>query len=571
MADEAKFKALLGTALAMLVVAIAGAVSSTALAGAGNPQRQNLVDSTVRFLQESQRPSGGFANPGKKPSQSISSWVALALAAAGVNPRDQATCGVDAYTFLESHFGASFHEEIAWPQVATTAFERELLVVDAAGTDPHDFAGYDLVAEIVGRQRPDGSLPYVPGGEGQVNDAVFAIVALAPVAEPEAQEAIQEATDWLLTEQNPDGGWNWQNKGKESEVDLTGAAIEALNAADRHGTAAQERAIAFLHRSQRPDGGFTEYPGKEFESNVASTAWGVQGLWAAGENPETWRTGSGQATEEPLDYMESLQQPDGHVRWKKSSDLNGIWMTAYVAPAFAGQALPLPTAPRSLPTAAGSALSTPAELPASCSETVAGGGGGTAPPGAEAPKPSEGVISAGGGAGAPDFSRPKPQSKGKTPGGARIVHRKDVGAVNHSPTRRGENTVQPAGNETSEADPAWEEPGAVGSGAGSGSGSGPGEPGARGDANHSAGRGVPVAAAKATRGAAASGASQVTGTLIGSPNAERDGKLAFGAPGLRSAGGGSEETWIAIALGVGALLFALGGCQWERRRPEVLP
>jgi Squalene-hopene cyclase C-terminal domain len=563
-ADRARGKLLLRTALATLLLTLAGAVASAAMAGTSNPRRQKSIDSTVRFLQESQRPSGGFAKPGTKPSQSIGAWVTLALAAAGINPQDQAACGVDAYAFLEGHFAAAIEEEIARPQVATTAFERELLVVDAAGTNPHDFAGYDLVAEIVARQLPDGSLPYVPKGEGQVNDAVFAILALSPVAEPKAQGAVQKAADWLLSEQNLDGGWNWQNRGQESEVDLTGAAIEALNAAGRHDTDAQERAIAFLHRSQRPEGGFAEFPGKEAEANVASTAWGVQGLWAAGENPETWRTGSAEASEEPLDYMESLQQPDGHVRWRRSSDLNGIWMTAYVTPAFAGQALPVPAVPRSIPHASHLSAAGAVELPPSCRESLPAGE--TAPPGAESPQPGEGVIAGGGGNGAADFSRPQPQSKGRTPGGARIVHSKNLQPGNHSRTRRGENTEQPAGTESSEATDAGagdEEPSVVSSATVSAAGDGPGG---------SDGGGVPAPLAKAAPSAPGQRGREVTGTLIGSPAADREGKLAFGAPGLRSAGGGgSGETWIAIALGAGALLAALGGSQWERRREEALP
>jgi hypothetical protein len=562
-ADRAKSKRVLWTALATLAVAIAGAVVSSATADTTSPQRQKLIDTTMAFLQKSQRPSGGFADPGKKPSQSIGSWVALALASAGINPQDQATCGTDAYTFLETHFRESFHEELAWPEIATTAFERELLLVDAAGTNPHDFAGYDLVAEIISRQHPDGSIPYVPNGEGQVNDAAFAILALSPIAEPGAQEAVQKATDWLLTEQNPDGGWSWRRKGDESESDLTAAAIEALNAAGRHHTRVEEEAIAFLHRSQRPEGGFTEFPSREAEANVASTAWGVQGMWAAGENPEAWRTGSGELTEEPLDYMESLQQPDGHVRWKKSSDLNGIWMTAYVTPAFAGQALPIPTAPRSITSASRlSATGEAAELPASCSESAAAGE--AAPPGAESPTPANGVTSGGGGAGAPDFSRPKPQSKGKTPGGARIVHNRNLHPTDHSKTRRGENTKQRTGTESSEPTDSGgseEELGVVSSATAS-----------TGEAHGLGGRGVPAALSHAAQGAPGRGGHEVTGTLIGSSSANREGKLAFGAPGLRSAGGGgSEETWIAVAVGVGALAFALGGSQWERRRGVVLP
>ena len=326
MPDGASRRLIARATLAALGLALAGGASSQALAGGADPARQHLLDTTVRFLQESQRPSGGFASPGKKPSQSISAWVALALAAAGINPQDQATCGIDAYAYLEGHFRESLNEEIARPEIATTAFERELLVVDAAGADPHSFAGFDLVAEVLARERPDGSFPYVPGGEGQVNNTVFAMLALSPIGEPDAQEAVQRGAEWLVTQQNEDGGWNWRLEGDPSEVDLTGAAIEALNAAGRHDSQAQARALEFLRGAQRSDGGFVEFPG-EPESNVASTAWGVQGLWAAGENPETWLTGSGEATEEPLDYMESLQQPDGHIRWKRSSDLNGIWMT----------------------------------------------------------------------------------------------------------------------------------------------------------------------------------------------------------------------------------------------------
>jgi Squalene-hopene cyclase C-terminal domain/Prenyltransferase and squalene oxidase repeat len=552
-------------ALATLGLAIVGALCSPAFAGTPNPERRHSLESTVRFLQESQRPSGGFAPAGKKPSQSISAWVALALAAAGINPRDQATCGVDAYTFLEGHFREGFKEELAWPETATTAFERELLVVDATGTDPHDFADFDLVEEILARELPNGSFPYVPGGRGEINNTVFAMLALSPITEPAAQEAVQNGADWLVTQQNGDGGWSWEVKGSRSEVDLTGAAIEALNAAGRHDSEAQEKALRYLHEAQRGDGGFAEFP-DEAESNVASTAWGVQGLWAAGENPETWLTGSGEATEEPLDYMESLQQPDGHIRWKASSDLNGIWMTAYVAPAFAGQALPIPAVPRSLPSASAvAATSEETMLPASCREPPPGGD--PPAPGAESPKPGGGVIAGGGGEGAPLFSRPKPQSKGKTPGGARVAKKKNPDPTNHSKIRRGANAKQPTGTETSEpSDPgaAEEEVSAVGSGRG---------PRSPGQGRGGAGPGVPAVLAKAAQTRSGQGGREITGTLIGSPTPNQDGDPAFGAPGLRRAGqGGSDrEIWVAAGIGGAALLVALGGAQWERRRQVVLP
>jgi hypothetical protein len=61
-----------------------------------------------------------------------------------------------------------------------------------------------------------------------------------------------------------------------------------------------------------------------------------------------------------------------------------------------------------------------------------------------------GVIAGGGGKGAPLFSRPKPQSRGRRPGGVRIVRRRNLHPRNHSKSRRGANAEQPTGTETAE-------------------------------------------------------------------------------------------------------------------------
>jgi hypothetical protein len=555
----------------MAAALLAGAVlTASGLALARSASQQALIDSTVRFLQESQRTSGGFAPAGGKPSQGISAWVAIALEAAGINPQDQARCGADAYSFLVGNFHAGLEEELAWPQIATTAFERELLVVDGAGTDPRDFAGYDLVAEILARQLPDGSFPYVPGGSGEVNDTIFAILALSPLHEAGVEVRIERAAEWVVAEQNEDGGWYYSGKTGESEVDMTGAALQALVVAGSPPSEPQRAAyenaerdgLEYLRRSQLPDGGFPALPRRESESNVASTAWAVQGIWATGGNPEAWTTGPG--AREPLDYMESMQQPDGHIRWRASSDLNGIWMTAYVTPAFAGQAWPPPPAPRGDPRASRGEA-------AACLEAGQGG---------ESPRPGEGVLAGGGGHGAPAFSRPKRQSKGNTPGGARVVRNGTLRPRDHATTRRGANATQPRGTQDVEAKDAKESARAIDSGraggapevdsagAGTAAGSAGGPPP---DSAHPrrAAAGTPalaVAAEPSQSRESQAGLEEISGAVIGSPGGG-NGPLAFGAPGLRSAGAGNgDEDRLGLAIGLAAVLAGLLGAGWQRLR-----
>ncbi len=494
-----------GVLTVVLAVCVAFSVCSArpALAATPSATNQARLDSTVRYLQDAQNADGGFGGePGGESDPDFSAWVALALAAAGINPQDQAQPGgADVYAYLAEHAG-----ELK----LTTDFERALLVVDASGTSPHDFAGVDLISQILGRQitvAPEEGAFMHQAGEATagINDTVFAILALSPVEEPAAQEAVQRAASWLEDEQNPDGSWpavcpktavtTCAKSGSESgEVDMTGAAIEALNAAGRHNTHSQEDAFEYLHKAQDPDGGFPEYPG-ESEPNVASTAWAVQAIWAAGQSPEAWQTGT--TGSEPLSYMASMQQSDGHIRFKEKEESLGVWMTAYVAPAFAGQALPIPAVPEAVPSATTSAE------PISATPVAEG----TAEPGqgGKSPQPGSGVIAGGGGNGAALFSRPQPQSKGNTPGGVRQLGNTHRQASKTSHTKR--QGGQPGGSE-------------------------------------------------------------VRGVLIG---AQAHDTPEPGAPGLHSAGAGGNRTpWLAFAVEGAIALLLLAGSQLERRRPQVI-
>ena len=343
---------------ALIAVGLTIVAAGTALVAGAQAERpsgryQGTLDALVAFLQRDQNEDGGFGSEAGAPSSPLfSAWVALALAAAGVNPHDQRNKTVagakDVYTYLAEHAGGL---------EKTTDFERELMVANTADYPPVPFGGVNLVEKVLqGRIPGTGTFSHeLDSSPAGMNDTIFAVLALAPIKEPAIEAVVHEAAEWVEKEQNENGSWpstcpksQCTHAGVEppGDTDMTGAGLEALNAAGFHDTEAQAKALAYLHEAQLPDGGWPqEISERESESNVGSTAWVVQGIWAAGGNPETWVIDGN----EPLGYMASLQQRDGHIKYEQSHDDNGVWMTAYAGPALAGVPLPIPYAPREVP------------------------------------------------------------------------------------------------------------------------------------------------------------------------------------------------------------------------------
>jgi energy-coupling factor transport system substrate-specific component len=274
-----------------------------------------------RYLLGAQNADGGWGGaPGQGSTQLHTGWTALGLAAAGRNPRDAGEPSAIDYT--RARAGALGD---------LGALSRTILVLAASGLSPHDVAGRDLVAELAGRRRPDGSFA------GRVNTTAFALLALRAVGRSPGSRIVRSGGRWLARQANPDGGFNFAGRGGPSGIDDTGAAVQGLAAAGRRGTTTVRRAVRFLVRRQNGDGGFPLVPGAP--SNAQSTAWAVQGLLAAGRDPARLRR-------DPLAYLRSLATASGEVRYSRTSRQTPVWVTAQAAMAFAHKPLPLAPAPR---------------------------------------------------------------------------------------------------------------------------------------------------------------------------------------------------------------------------------
>jgi energy-coupling factor transport system substrate-specific component len=266
------------------------------------------------YLLSAQNPDGGFGPaPGQASTQLFSGWAALGLAAEGDNPQTVIKAGHSLVGYLRSGVAADS---------APGSLERTILAAAAAGENPASFGGRDLVAALEHDIAGNGSV------SDQTNLTSFAVLALrgAGVRPP------ARMVEWLVRQEDRDGGFNFSTAGAVSDVDDTGAVLEALaRVPGSRAVRARNRAVGFITRQQNSDGGFPASSGAA--SNAQSTAWGVQGLLAAGV--------AGAPVSRARRYLSSLIAPDGHVRYSRAADQTPVWVTAEAAMALAGKPLPL--------------------------------------------------------------------------------------------------------------------------------------------------------------------------------------------------------------------------------------
>ena len=303
------------------VFAFGGASARASTASTVRAQSASLSPE-LSFLASAQNSNGGFgAAKGQSSSELYTAWTAIGLAATGRNP---ATVRRDGHSVLDA-----LRAEVSSLSGLGDA-ERTILAAAACGASSYSFAGRDLVAEVLSAREADSSF------EQLVNLTSFAIFALRAVGHSQSFPAIRDAAGWIEQQQNSDGGFGFGEHGSPSDVDDTGAALQALAAAGARNAHDFAAAADFLIRSQNLDGGFPQQYGSE--SNAQSTAWAIQGLIAAGRDPNTLRR---RGSRTPDGYLESLLAPGGSIRYSRTGAQTPVWVTAQALIALSGNTFPV--------------------------------------------------------------------------------------------------------------------------------------------------------------------------------------------------------------------------------------
>ena len=275
------------------------------------------ADRAERYLRSAQNRDGGFGGaPGQESGVLFSGWAALGLASAGHNPSDVRRHGRS----LSAYVARAGRSERDIGEV-----ERTVMVLRAAGRSATSFGARNLLGEITGRRRRDGSIA------GYVSYTAFGILALRSVG----QSAGAATVGWLTGSQNEDGGFGVA-RSTQSDTDMTGAALQALAVTGRSRGAVARRAVGYLRRHQNRDGGFGQMDGRE--SNSQSTSYAVQGLAAVHAAPA--------AVTRALAYLRRRQARDGSVAYSASSTQTPVWVTAQALMALRRVSLPIATVAR---------------------------------------------------------------------------------------------------------------------------------------------------------------------------------------------------------------------------------
>ena len=284
---------------------------------------QPAVTAAIDWLRTQQQDDGGFAGFSGSSDGGVSAEVALAFAAAGVDP----------HTVRRVSPLGDFLFSVGDTYGATTGGAAKLSVAAVAmGSDPHVIGQTPgLIDRIIAAHDPATGLY-----DTQLFSHAYAILALVAAGEPVPSDAV----DALVSRQIADGSWAFSGSTETGQGDsnTTAIAIQALVAAGRTNSDAVRRGLGYLAAAQTDDGSFVYQVGAESPpvGDANSTAIAIQALVAAGQDPDsdTWKHATA--------ALARFQNPSGAFRYRDDFPDDSLLATAQAVPALMKKALPLP-------------------------------------------------------------------------------------------------------------------------------------------------------------------------------------------------------------------------------------
>ena len=308
-----------------MVLAFAAVLAGgSLLASAAHPQTEaaNKALSYVRTLQNA---GGGFPFFGPVSSAGETIDAVLAFVAADIDPATVKKDGKSPLHYLEAQTDS---------YITTPGHLAKLVLgLAAAGEDPRDFAGHDLVAGMnAGFNSASHSY-----GDGAFDHALYMLARARLHLSPTHGSASH-----LKSKQLNDGCWAWKDIWA-CDTNTTALAIEALLAAGVDPSdGAVEDALDYLEDAQNNDGGWPYDPLSSWgtDSDANSTAFVIQALVAAGEKIGDWDKGG----TTPLEALLRFQNPQTGAFTYSYSGKDDAYATYQSIPALLLE--PYPGAPK---------------------------------------------------------------------------------------------------------------------------------------------------------------------------------------------------------------------------------
>jgi len=222
----------------------------------------------LEWLHTRQLSDGSFGNGGI----TADAVYAIALCGEGPDGPDWTKSGGSALDALESLTPAYIPS--GPPGGPAGELGKVIRAVQAADAHPYDFAGLDLVDQLIDTYKDSTGRYHL----NKIFSHDLALIALHAVSETIGAQALATVENEQLAE----GGWPWAWDMTTADVDSTGLSLQAIVAAGGPTSpAVTEDAAAFLESLRFPDGGYPDLA-THTETNCNSTALAIQGMLAAG-------------------------------------------------------------------------------------------------------------------------------------------------------------------------------------------------------------------------------------------------------------------------------------------------